>query len=179
MNQNPIYLDAMCTSPHFPKQEGELPTTSKVILPDLKRTGIRSKYSKPWRAPALDKAGKVTDDYREESMQLIKSIPNPNKEKLKSESSFNIVHRKGLSDRLTNLDKSRTESLSIARERLLVDTRAYGFKDIHSDTIILTPEEMAHQSVLLNNTMQARSERTRKVYNRMTLFQSMLNDDKD
>jgi hypothetical protein len=62
MNQNPIYLDAMVTSPHFPKQEGEL----------------RSKYSKPWRAPALDKSGRVTDDYRERSMQEIKSIPNPN-----------------------------------------------------------------------------------------------------
>jgi hypothetical protein len=49
---------------------------------------------------------------------------------------------------------------------------------LYTDTIILTPEEMAHQSFLLNNTMQARSERTRKVYSRMTLFQSMLNDDK-
>lgn len=78
MNQNPIYLDSLVTSPHFPKQEGELPTTSKVILPDLKRTGIRSKYSKPWRAPALDKLGRLTDDYRERSMQEIKSIPNPN-----------------------------------------------------------------------------------------------------
>jgi hypothetical protein len=174
MSQSPIYLDKIVSSPHFPRPEGSLDPTSKVILPNLKRTGIRSKYSKSWKPPAVDAEGKLTQDYLLESTEKIRSLMIYDTEKLKADKGFNLPHRSVLNNRLIRLDRKREEHLLKTRNQLTEDTRSFGFEPIHSNTLCPSPEHISRNTSSKSNcTMKSRTERKKEVYSRMTLFQSM------
>ena len=176
MSQPLIYLDAMVSSPHFPKQEGSLAATSKVILPNLKRTGIRSKYSKAWRAPAVDITGRITNKYLLESSQELKILSKSNSDTAFADSSFNMPHRIQLNKVLIKLDKKREMHLMKTRSKFMENTKSYGFDTIHSSSLCPSPDEISNLSRQLHSSMQTRSERKKHVYSRMTLFESMIQE---
>jgi hypothetical protein len=155
--QPPIYMDTMVSSPHFPRQEGSLDATSRIILPDLKRTGIRSKYSKKWRPPVVDVTGKITNTYLHESNEKLKILAKSSSETLLADNSFNMPHRVQLNKLLIKLDKKRETHLMKTRSQLSTQSKSFGFDCIHSDSLCLSPSELFDRSQQLN-TMKSRYE---------------------
>lgn len=168
------YLDTLCSSPHFPTPLGNLESTSKVILPNLQRTGINSKYSKS-RPRIIDPLGKISDAYIQQSNIQINSMPKLyNTKKLLADTSFILPHRTHLNNHLIKLDKKREQKILETKSKISTDSKLFGFSEINSDTLCLSPNELFNRSLLLSSTMKSKAGRKKVVYSRMTLFQSMV-----
>ena len=140
----PIYLDQIVSAPHFPRPEGTLPPTSKVIMPDLQRTGIRSRYSKDWPTQPFDISGRITNEFLAETSSTLKTVPEPNLPLFYKESRPNYNHRVNLSKTLVDFEDKREERYQIMRRDLRSRVKSIGFTHIDSASMCLSPLALTH-----------------------------------
>lgn len=142
-----IYLDEM-TIAHFPRPDGALPATSKVIIPDLQRTGIRSKYSKDWPTQPFDVTGRITHEFLSETAATLKSVPHPNLPLFYSEIRANSNHRVNLSKALIQYEDGREEKYQSMRRDVRKRVKHIGFNNIDSASMCLSPLALSVKSAL-------------------------------
>ena len=176
MNLNLIYLDKLVGLPHFPRLEGSLDATSKVILPDLKRTGIRSVYSKSWSPPAIDVSGKISSNYKSGSTDKIRLMRGASTEAVSTENFFNLPHRRHLNDQLIQIDRKRDLCLSKTRNLLAEESKMFGFQSIKSESLCLSGNMIAGRSQQLMKTAHSPQKQKKHMHSRMRLFESMIDD---
>ena len=194
-----IYLDEMSSSPHFPKPVGQLPETSTIILPDLKRTGIKSKFSRNWPDQPTDVKGRLTEDFLQETISKMKRIPMENTKLMISERHYHNTHRINLGNTLMDIDQKREERYYNMRNQLRQFTNPLGFDSIDSVSLCMSPGlitskslpslHLYHQNTNNNNNnnimddyqfseIQILPRIKKKIYSRHTMFQSLLDDSK-
>ena len=134
-----IYLDEIVSAPHFPRPDGALPPTSKVIIPDLQRTGIRSRYSKDWPTQPFDISGRITSEFVAETSNTMKAVPEPNLPLFYKELRANQNHRVNLSRALIEFEDKREERYQLMRRDLRTRVKSIGFSHIDSASMCLSP----------------------------------------
>ena len=150
-----LYLDEM-TNPHFPAAPGALPATSKVLIPDLQRTGIRSKYSKNWPVQPFDVTGKMTQEFLTETASTLKSVPLVNMQVIYSGLRTNTNHRVNLSRALIEYEDSREERYQAMRRDVRKRTKDMGFGAIDSASMCLSPLALTAKSALAGKMSDGR-----------------------
>ena len=153
LEPTPIYLDQLVSAPHFPRPEGALPPTSKVIMPDLQRTGIRSRYSKDWPTQPFDIAGRITNEFLAETSSTMKAVPEPNLPLFYKELRANQNHRVNLSRTLIEFEDKREERYQIMRRDLRNRVKSIGFTNIDSASMCLSPLALTHSLKSQRNDM--------------------------
>ena len=185
-----LYLDELVPAPHFPRPDGALPATSKVIMPDLQRTGIRSKYSKDWPTQPTDMMGRITDEFLTESASTLKAVPEPNLPLFYRELRANTHHKINLSKSLIAFEEERETRYQAMRRDLRGRVKSYGFSHIDSASMCQSPlalsmrsmstASLAGQPLVIKAAGEAPSSSSGgnrpppKVFSRITLFKSCL-----
>jgi hypothetical protein len=122
------YLDKICHNPHMPHVEGYNDMNSKTTFPDLKHTGIRSKFDAP-SVIVTTPTGRLTADFKQQSYLRVKGIYRDDVEMNSREAIYKRSHKQFLSDILLDMEEKKHKSVERRLQHWTTKKTELGFSD--------------------------------------------------